>query len=71
MRQQMNDYYERFGRYNFNHVEKTDTAYNLKVCGTPHVEIYGPDKQLIASDMCSENRKAGLAFLRNWIKKEG
>lgn len=66
------DYHERLGRYNFNHVVKTNNAYQLTVCGTPHIEIYGPDKQLIATDMCSEKiLKSGLAFLRNWMEAEG
>ncbi len=72
IRQQISDYHERLGRYNFNHVVKTNSEYQLTVCGTPHIEIYGPDKQLIASDMCGEkNIKSGLAFLKNWMKSEG
>jgi len=71
MMQQMDDYYKRLGRYNFHHVVKTETEYQLTTCGTPHVEIYGPDKKLIASDKCGEkNLKKGLNFLRTWIKKE-
>ena len=71
MMKQVADYHERLGRYNFNHVVKTDTEYRLSVCGTPHVEIYGPDKKLIATDKCGEkNLKSGLNFLRNWIKSE-
>ena len=36
-----------------------------------HIEIYGPDKQLIATDMCAEkNNKSGLAFLKKWIKAD-
>ena len=69
--QQIIDYHERLGRYNFNHVVKTDTAYQLTSCGTPHIEIYGPDKKLIATDKCGEKSlKTGLSFLRNWIKAE-
>lgn len=68
---QMVDYFERLGRYRFNHVVKTDTEYRIRTCGTPHIEIYGPDQQLIAADECTEkNRKAGLAFIRKWIKAE-
>lgn len=71
MLQQIADYHERLGRYNFNHVVKTDTEYRLSVCGTPHIEIYGPDRQLIATDKCGEkNLKTGLVFLKNWIKSE-
>jgi hypothetical protein len=70
--QQVAEYHEKMGRYNFNHVVKTDKEYQMSTCGTPHIEIYGPDKQLIASDMCGEkNIKSGLAFLKNWMKKEG
>jgi hypothetical protein len=69
--QQMDAYHQRLGRYNFNHVVKTDTQYQLTTCGTPHVEIYGPDRQLIATDKCGKkNLKTGLIFLRNWIKSE-
>ena len=69
--QQMADYHDRLGRYNFFHVVKTSTAYNLTVCGTPHIEIYGPDQQLIATDKCGDTRlKTGFTFLKNWIKAE-
>lgn len=68
---QIADYHDRLGRYKFFHVVKTGTAYHLTVCGTPHIEIYGPDKQLIATDRCGDtNLKTGLKFLRNWIKAE-
>ncbi len=69
--EQIAEYHERLGRYNFNHVKKTDAGYQLSVCGTPHIEVYGPDRQLIATDTCGErNLKSGLKFLRNWIKAE-
>jgi hypothetical protein len=69
--QQMDAYHQRLGRYDFNHIVKTDTEYRLTTCGTPHVEIYGPDQKLIASDKCGKkNLKTGLNFLRNWIKAE-
>ena len=69
--EQIADYHERLGRYNFNHVVKTGDEYRLSVCGTPHIEIYGPDRQLIATDKCGEkNLKSGLAYLRNWIRSE-
>jgi hypothetical protein len=68
---QLAEYYQRLGKYNFNHVVKTDTEYQLTSCGTPHIEIYGPDKELIATDKCGEkNLKEGLQYLRNWIKAE-
>lgn len=68
---QVESYYKRLGRYNFNHIVKTDTEYQLTTCGTPHVEIYGPDQRLIASDKCGKkNLKTGLNFLRNWIQAE-
>lgn len=68
---QIADYYARLGKYNFNHIIKTETEYKVSACGTPHIEIYGPDRQLIAADKCTEkNNKAGLAFIRKWIKAE-
>lgn len=68
---QMADYFERLGKYNFNHVVKTETEYQLSTCGTPHIEIYGPDRQLIATDQCGKkNLKTGLAFIRKWIRAE-
>ena len=71
LNRQMDNYYDRLGSYRFNHVEKTSTAYRLSTCGTPHIEIYGPDRKLIAADNCTEkNSKAGLAFIRKWIKAE-
>ncbi len=67
----MDDYLVRLGRYNFNHVEKTGSEYRLKTCGTPHIEIYGPDRQLIATDQCAErNSKKGLAYIKKWITAE-
>ena len=41
-------------------------SYNI--CGTPHIEIYGPDRTLIARDECSS--KKGLAYLRDWMSDE-
>lgn len=39
-----------------------------EICGTPHVEIYGPDRNLIASDNCA--KKTGTSFVWNWIAQE-
>ena len=41
---------------------------SYQVCGTPHVEIYGPDKNLISADNCGS--KKGTNFLRQWISAE-
>ena len=41
---------------------------SYQVCGTPHVEIYGPDKNLVAGDVCGS--KQGTNFLRHWISAE-
>lgn len=68
---QMSAYMERLGKYRFNHVVKTADAYQISTCGTPHIEIYGPDKKLIAADLCADkNDKSGLAFLKKWLKTE-
>ena len=65
------EHFERMSIYNFNHVVINEDSANVGTCGTPHIEIYGPDKQLIASDECGEkNIKSGLAFINNWIKAE-
>jgi len=69
--QQIAGHFRRLALYNMNHVVKTDSEYLLSTCGTPHIEIYGPDKQLMVTDRCGEkNYKGGLAFLRKWIKAE-
>jgi hypothetical protein len=41
---------------------------SYRVCGTPHVEIYGPDQQLVSADNCGS--KQGTNFLRQWISAE-
>lgn len=41
---------------------------SYRVCGTPHVEIYGPDQQLVSADDCVS--KQGTNFLRLWISAE-
>ena len=57
--------------YNFNHAVLTEESVSVTNCGTPHVEIYGPDKNLIATDKCGEkNYEEGLAFINNWLKAE-
>jgi len=38
------------------------------ICGTPHVEVYGPDRQPIARDLCGD--KSGTEYLRGWIAAE-
>lgn len=63
---------EAMALYRFNHVINDGQNINISTCGTPHIEIYGPDKKLIASDVCGEkNLKEGLSFLRKWMKAEG
>lgn len=41
---------------------------SYRICGTPHVEVYGPDGRLVAGDDCGD--KQGLKFLRHWIAAE-
>ncbi len=41
---------------------------SYKVCGTPHIEVYGPDRNLLAADECGN--KKGLSYLREWISAE-
>ena len=38
------------------------------ICGTPHVEVYGPDRKLIAADSCGT--KNGTSFVWDWIGQE-
>ncbi len=47
-------------------MERRMNAY--KICGTPHIEIYGPDGQVLAQDDCGN--KDALNFLRAWIAAE-
>lgn len=71
LERQMSSYFERLGSYRFHHVVKSGNGYSIRTCGTPHIEIYGPDKELIAADECTEkNSKKGLAFIRKWIEAE-
>lgn len=39
-----------------------------KICGMPHIEIYGPDGQVVAQDDCAH--KDALHFLDDWIAAE-
>lgn len=41
---------------------------SYRVCGTPHIEIFGPDGTLVSADDCTQ--KQGSDFLRYWISKE-
>jgi len=43
------EHFERMSIYNFNHVVITEDSASFGTCGTPHIEIYGPDKKLIAT----------------------
>ena len=38
------------------------------LCGTPHVEIYGPDHQALARDTCTS--RSGTGFAWDWITLE-
>ncbi len=54
-------------------VQSQVEAYNAKMqgygfCGTPHVEVYGPDRTLIAKDTCGS--RAGTVYMWNWITEE-
>jgi hypothetical protein len=37
-------------------------------CGTPHIEVYGPDRNVLAKDTCSS--RAGTVFMWDWITQE-
>jgi len=41
---------------------------NYQLCGSPHVEVYGPDKKPLGVDTCKD--RAGTAFLWNWMTSE-
>ena len=47
-------------------MEKRMNGYNI--CGTPHIEIYGPDGKAVAQDDCGN--KDALRFLRAWMASE-
>lgn len=41
---------------------------NYHVCGTPHIESYGPDGERLVADDCGH--KHGLRFLEAWMADE-
>ena len=47
-------------------MEKRMNSY--RICGTPHIEIYGPDGRPLAQDDCGN--KDALNFLRAWMSAE-
>ncbi len=51
---QAQDYNERMASYDF--------------CGTPHIEIYDANKQLIVADTCKQ--RLGTHYLRKWMADE-
>ena len=42
---------------------------SYRVCGTPHVVVFDPSGQVMATDACGE-RNNGTRFLQNWINTE-
>ena len=53
--------------------QKSADAINAKIkaydqCGSPHVEVYGPDRQELARDRCS--KREGTAYVWDWIAAE-
>lgn len=68
MNRQIVEFAERSAQYHFNRVRKIGNEYEISTCGTPHIEIYGPDRRLIVTDKCGDrNLKSGLMFLRAWM----
>lgn len=49
-------------------VEMEQRMNGYRICGMPHVEIYGPAGEPLAVDDCG--KKHGLNFLRAWMKAE-
>lgn len=54
-------------------VEKQAEEFNARIksydfCGTPHIEIYDANKQLLVADTC--RTKSGTDFLRKWMSSE-
>ncbi len=41
---------------------------SYQLCGSPHVEVFGPDKKPLGLDTCKH--RDGTAFLWNWIRSE-
>ena len=48
--------------------EFSDRVNAFQVCGTPHVEIYGPGGEAVARDACGD--KSGTRYLRRWMASE-
>lgn len=70
-REHLENYVERMNMYRSNNfvIEGDNASFNT--CGTPHIEIYGPDKRIVAADLCSNQMdKSGLAYLNEWIAME-
>jgi hypothetical protein len=68
---EMDNYLQLLGSYNSHYVAKDSGNIGISTCGTPHVEIYGPDGEVVATDLCSEtNDKSGTEYLRRWIEEE-
>lgn len=65
-------YANRIGQYQNFHVDidAANDRLNIGTCGTPHIEIYGPDQQLLIADSCPDGHKNGLAFLKKWMLDE-
>jgi hypothetical protein len=68
--EEQRELFERMSLYLFNDVEKDGDSYMIGTCGTPHIEVYGPDQRLIAADDCSTESKAGLEYFRGWLAAE-
>jgi thiol:disulfide interchange protein len=41
---------------------------SYEFCGTPHIEVYGPDQQPVAQDRCG--KRAGTRHMWEWMGKE-
>lgn len=64
-------YAARLKRYRSFYVVDSEDGPGIGTCGTPHVEIYGPDGELLATDYCEGTvYKHGLGYLRDWIAAE-
>lgn len=58
-------------RYRSFNVAAEGDDLRIGTCGTPHVEVYGPDGRLLVSDTCDGGvYKDGLNFLQQWIAAE-